>query len=152
MRKKSLSIRVARSNDCLRRGGARERERERERSYPKVRARPRGSGRSFNSNLPFRDCSESCIFLSRTNVYHSITNRENFCASRCAGPALPAGRPTCARLSPRAHVRLSVRAKARREEIAHRSGGPFIRQFSRRPYLPETTPARTRAPTPHSTY
>ena len=51
------------------------------RTYPKVRSgafsHPRG--RSFNSNLPFRDCSESCIFLSPTNVYHSITNRENFC-------------------------------------------------------------------------
>lgn len=40
---------------------------------------------SFNSNLPFRDCSESCIFLSRTNVYHSITNRETF---------VPVSRPT----------------------------------------------------------
>lgn len=40
---------------------------------------------SFNSNLPFRDCNESCIFLSRTNVYHSITNRETF---------VPVSRPT----------------------------------------------------------
>lgn len=40
---------------------------------------------SSNSNLPFRDCSESCIFLSRTNVYHSITNRETF---------VPVSRPT----------------------------------------------------------
>lgn len=45
---------------------------------------------SFNSNLPFRDCSESCIFLSRTNVYHSITNCETF---------VPVSRPTF-RLSP----------------------------------------------------
>lgn len=35
--------------------------------------------------MPFRDCSESCIFLSRTNVYHSITNRETF---------VPVSRPT----------------------------------------------------------
>lgn len=40
---------------------------------------------SFNSNLPFRDCSESCIFLSWTNVYHSITNHETF---------VPVSRPT----------------------------------------------------------
>lgn len=45
---------------------------------------------SFNSNLPFRDCSESCIFLSRTNVYHSITNRETF---------VPVSRPTAFHLA-----------------------------------------------------
>lgn len=53
---------------------------------------------SFNSNLPFRDCSESCIFLSRTNVYHSITNRETFV------PRVPSHLPPC---SPRGSAPVS---------------------------------------------
>lgn len=135
--------------DAGERERGRQSERARERTYPKVRARPRGSGRSFNSNLPFRDCSESCIFLSSTNVYHSITNRENFCASRCGAGLLR--RPTYLRvfrIAPTYGYRMREGAEG---EIAHRPVAPsFVNFAGALTYRRRLRPVR--APTPHSTY
>lgn len=82
---------------------------------------------SFNSNLPFRDCSESCIFLSRTNVYHSITNRETF---------VPVSRPTFhlpARVDRPGIIRYFLRPRyilARPENPTHRFRRLHSREFN----------------------